>query len=525
MANRQAKFENVVTALQVIQQGLKPSTGWATKQETLSAQNKTDAPASGNMNINTNFDSDCPRDSFPTSTAKSSEEPSAHREAPCLKFKSQFLPTMSNESFEVKTPEQYPDKPTVVPCTLNLKQESVEDDKKASTMSASDKQGPQQTSCIPTTSEVHSTDSEQEAKESDSALVKASTQPEESAGYKSLPQPLGDAGTSYMLETYSPFVLSQTAPGGLQTLNTTSSVPQTEPSVSSHDSDTEDSMHGRRNTASEAQYEASQSNPQRQGVEVHVEPAEDFVQPARVDLPRLKTKRSAVESDEASPVTPPSYDEAGPVEQKQVNKRRKSSIPPTNSAVPAAAPKPMSKGGGYKSGSSGSGPRSCVHCGTLKTPLWRNGPLGPKSLCNACGVRHKLGKLTSEYSPYAPKPNVAAPKEVKPPPPVAPKSPSVVSKRKSSSQPQRATIDYSDPALAARPKRVCVASSRAVEYAETQQRMQQRIRSHSEPVKPSFDVRAREFKPHNAVEERVEKMSLSPSEGALVLLSLAGILA
>lgn len=33
--------------------------------------------------------------------------------------------------------------------------------------------------------------------------------------------------------------------------------------------------------------------------------------------------------------------------------------------------------------------RVCAHCGTSKTPLWRNGPQGPKSLCNACGIRHK----------------------------------------------------------------------------------------------------------------------------------------
>jgi ribosomal protein L37E len=33
--------------------------------------------------------------------------------------------------------------------------------------------------------------------------------------------------------------------------------------------------------------------------------------------------------------------------------------------------------------------RICAHCGTSKTPLWRNGPQGPKSLCNACGIRHK----------------------------------------------------------------------------------------------------------------------------------------
>lgn len=31
----------------------------------------------------------------------------------------------------------------------------------------------------------------------------------------------------------------------------------------------------------------------------------------------------------------------------------------------------------------------CVDCGTSKTPLWRGGPAGPKSLCNACGIRSR----------------------------------------------------------------------------------------------------------------------------------------
>ncbi|XP_024023019.1 GATA transcription factor 16 [Morus notabilis] len=33
--------------------------------------------------------------------------------------------------------------------------------------------------------------------------------------------------------------------------------------------------------------------------------------------------------------------------------------------------------------------RSCVDCRTTKTPLWRGGPAGPKSLCNACGIRYR----------------------------------------------------------------------------------------------------------------------------------------
>ncbi|XP_021652668.2 GATA transcription factor 9 isoform X2 [Hevea brasiliensis] len=31
--------------------------------------------------------------------------------------------------------------------------------------------------------------------------------------------------------------------------------------------------------------------------------------------------------------------------------------------------------------------RRCSHCETDKTPQWRLGPSGPKTLCNACGVR------------------------------------------------------------------------------------------------------------------------------------------
>ncbi|XP_010259404.1 PREDICTED: GATA transcription factor 15-like [Nelumbo nucifera] len=33
--------------------------------------------------------------------------------------------------------------------------------------------------------------------------------------------------------------------------------------------------------------------------------------------------------------------------------------------------------------------KSCADCGTTKTPLWRGGPAGPKTLCNACGIRYR----------------------------------------------------------------------------------------------------------------------------------------
>ena len=45
--------------------------------------------------------------------------------------------------------------------------------------------------------------------------------------------------------------------------------------------------------------------------------------------------------------------------------------------------------------------RKCSHCEVTKTPQWREGPMGPKTLCNACGVRYRSGRLFAEYRPAA----------------------------------------------------------------------------------------------------------------------------
>ncbi|CAA0813551.1 GATA transcription factor 11 [Striga hermonthica] len=47
------------------------------------------------------------------------------------------------------------------------------------------------------------------------------------------------------------------------------------------------------------------------------------------------------------------------------------------------------------------GVKKCSHCEVTKTPQWREGPLGPKTLCNACGVRYRSGRLLPEYRPAA----------------------------------------------------------------------------------------------------------------------------
>ncbi|XP_021739141.1 GATA transcription factor 12-like [Chenopodium quinoa] len=85
--------------------------------------------------------------------------------------------------------------------------------------------------------------------------------------------------------------------------------------------------------------------------------------------------------------------------------------PGGNEQVPIT--KPTKSAGSKKKGSSlgGIGPmvdptsggevRKCLHCATDKTPQWRTGPMGPKTLCNACGVRYKSGRLVPEYRPAA----------------------------------------------------------------------------------------------------------------------------
>lgn len=45
--------------------------------------------------------------------------------------------------------------------------------------------------------------------------------------------------------------------------------------------------------------------------------------------------------------------------------------------------------------------KQCLHCGSTSTPQWREGPLGRSTLCNACGVRYRQGRLLPEYRPAA----------------------------------------------------------------------------------------------------------------------------
>ena len=51
----------------------------------------------------------------------------------------------------------------------------------------------------------------------------------------------------------------------------------------------------------------------------------------------------------------------------------------------------------------------CQLCSATETSLWRRGPAGPRTLCNACGVKWTKGKLPSTSSMAAPRPNDVQP--------------------------------------------------------------------------------------------------------------------
>ncbi|KAG5034387.1 hypothetical protein AAZX31_04G082300 [Glycine max] len=77
--------------------------------------------------------------------------------------------------------------------------------------------------------------------------------------------------------------------------------------------------------------------------------------------------------------------------------------PPCNwtSRLVVLSPNTKSSSSSHSGAEGGSEGRKCLHCATDKTPQWRTGPMGPKTLCNACGVRYKSGRLVPEYRPAA----------------------------------------------------------------------------------------------------------------------------
>jgi hypothetical protein len=81
-------------------------------------------------------------------------------------------------------------------------------------------------------------------------------------------------------------------------------------------------------------------------------------------------------------------------------KRSKAPTTDWTSSPETGKSKQKSKSGGDRGSLEAEGEiRRCTHCASEKTPQWRTGPMGPKTLCNACGVRYKSGRLVPEYRP------------------------------------------------------------------------------------------------------------------------------
>lgn len=67
--------------------------------------------------------------------------------------------------------------------------------------------------------------------------------------------------------------------------------------------------------------------------------------------------------------------------------KRQSSPPSTTMSAPAGSSKHS-----RSNGTNGS-LKKCLYCGSKSTPMWRRGPQGAGTLCNACGVKWKHGKI------------------------------------------------------------------------------------------------------------------------------------
>jgi hypothetical protein len=87
-----------------------------------------------------------------------------------------------------------------------------------------------------------------------------------------------------------------------------------------------------------------------------------------------------------------------PKKKSKHGKHGKSGKPKKRGRKPKHHPKPPQFSGGAAYAPA-QGDRRCSHCGVQKTPQWRAGPEGAKTLCNACGVRYKSGRLLPEYRP------------------------------------------------------------------------------------------------------------------------------
>ncbi|RKP05948.1 hypothetical protein THASP1DRAFT_25645 [Thamnocephalis sphaerospora] len=89
-----------------------------------------------------------------------------------------------------------------------------------------------------------------------------------------------------------------------------------------------------------------------------------------------------------NPYPQPYYVPSTPEDQRRAplaSPRRPNSYPPNMTALPFTA---VSLRQHNSSGQMNSEGKQCESCGTMRSPEWRRGPSGHKTLCNACGLRY-----------------------------------------------------------------------------------------------------------------------------------------
>ncbi|KAJ3027442.1 hypothetical protein HDV00_011205 [Rhizophlyctis rosea] len=88
----------------------------------------------------------------------------------------------------------------------------------------------------------------------------------------------------------------------------------------------------------------------------------------------------------STPTTTKPTTTRSPKSAKSAARRKSVSAPVSGAATPVGRSDDEGGGAGGKM-------KKCSYCRTVNTPMWRKGPGGPKTLCNACGVKFMLGKL------------------------------------------------------------------------------------------------------------------------------------
>nr|TKW07382.1 hypothetical protein SEVIR_7G302700v2 [Setaria viridis] len=111
-------------------------------------------------------------------------------------------------------------------------------------------------------------------------------------------------------------------------------------------------------------------------------------------------------SDQPPPPPPDGPVWEGPLPEGYRTARRNAAKGSSPSPAPATAttdsdkPAPQNKKKN-KAAAAAASEKQCVHCGSSETPQWREGPEGPATLCNACGLRYRQRRLLPEYRPQA----------------------------------------------------------------------------------------------------------------------------